>query len=112
MLDKPSPLAEESLAEMTERWIAAFGAALANGSARALSELFAADSHWRNLFGVSWHFATFSGQATLVSEWLGRAPKGRATRFPIDKGALRPPPAGYPAAGWCEGRLLVRDPKG
>src|SRR5260221_14776635 len=61
MLDKPSPLAEESLGETTERWIAAFGAALANGSARALSELFAADSHWRNLFGVSWHFATFSG---------------------------------------------------
>ena len=32
-----------------------------------------ADSHWRNLFGISWYFATFSGNATVVAELLARA---------------------------------------
>ena len=33
------------------------------GRRPGLSALFVADSHWRNLFGISWHFATFSGNA-------------------------------------------------
>jgi putative flavoprotein involved in K+ transport len=72
MLDRPGVPLAEALRESTERWIEAFGAALARRSAAELSALFVADSHWRNLFGISWYFATFRGNATVVAELLAR----------------------------------------
>jgi hypothetical protein len=83
MLDRPGAPLADTLRETTERWIEAFGAALAGRSAGELTALFVADSHWRNLFGISWHFATFSGNATVVAEL-------RAGNFGIDHGALAP----------------------
>ena len=90
MLDRPGPSAEQIARETTERWINALDAALAGGSAKALSDLFEADSHWRNLFGISWVFATFSGNATVTAELLARAAEVRATHFRIDQAALAP----------------------
>jgi hypothetical protein len=90
MLDRLSP---EAL-EIASEWMGAFGAALARGSADALSELFAPDSHWRNLFGISWHFATFSGRERLVRELTQRASEVGATGFRIDTSALTPRRAG------------------
>ena len=62
MLDKLAPSAEETARETAEEWLNAFGAALACGEERALAELFVPDSHWRNLFGLPWLLATFSGR--------------------------------------------------
>src|SRR5258708_33212385 len=90
MLDRRNPPADENLSETTEAWIGAFGAALERGSERALSELFAADSHWRNLFGISWDFATFSGQQRLVTALLQRVAQAGATGFRLDTAALTP----------------------
>jgi len=90
MLDRRGPPAEENLSETTEAWIGAFGAALQAGSDRALSELFVADSHWRNLFGVSWQFATFSGRKALVEALLQRAAEAGASGFRLDTAALTP----------------------
>ena len=86
MLERLSPSAEE----MATEWIGALGAALAGGSEIALSGLFAPDSHWRNLLGISWHFATFSGSRTLAREMLQRAADARASGFRIDTAALTP----------------------
>jgi cation diffusion facilitator CzcD-associated flavoprotein CzcO len=86
MLERLSPSAEE----MATEWIGAFGTALAGGSEIALSGLFTPDSHWRNLLGLSWHFATFSGSRTLASEMLQRAADARASGFRIDTAALTP----------------------
>jgi cation diffusion facilitator CzcD-associated flavoprotein CzcO len=86
MLDRLNPSAED----MAKEWIGAFDAALAGGSEIALSELFVSDSHWRNLFGISWHFATFSGHRTLAREMLQRAADARARGFRIDTAALTP----------------------
>jgi hypothetical protein len=86
MLERLSPSAEE----MATEWIDAFGAALAGGPEIALSGLFAPDSHWRNLLGISWHFATFSGSRTLARELLQRAADARASGFRIDTAALAP----------------------
>src|SRR6266567_2123959 len=86
MLDRLSPSAED----MAKHWIGAFDAALAGGSEIALSGLFAPDSHWRNLLGVSWHFATFSGNLTLAREMLRRAADARASGFRIEMAALTP----------------------
>jgi cation diffusion facilitator CzcD-associated flavoprotein CzcO len=90
MLDRRSPPAEQELRETTEGWIAAFGAALQAGSAAALIKLFAADSHWRNLFGISWDFATFSGREVLVDALLQRVAAAGAGEFRIDTAALAP----------------------
>src|SRR6267154_5896263 len=90
MLDRRQPPAEEMPREPTEAWINAFGAALLAGSEGALSEMFVADSHWRNLFGISWQFATFSGRTTLVEALLQRAAEAGATGFRLDTAALTP----------------------
>jgi hypothetical protein len=88
MLDRLTPSAEALAGEIAGRWIAAFDAALAGRSESGLYELFAADSHWRNLFGISWHFATFSGRPTLCRELLQRASQVGVTGFRIDTAAL------------------------
>ena len=90
MLDRPGLLPEEITRETTEAWLAAFDAALANRSAAELSQLFVADSHWRNLFGISWHFATFSGHATVIAELLARSAEAGARHFRIDTARLAP----------------------
>jgi putative flavoprotein involved in K+ transport len=90
MLDRPSRTGEQDVRETTEGWIAALNAALAGGQAARLSQLFEADSHWRNLFGISWYFATFSGNATVVRELLARVAEARAVGFRIDQTALAP----------------------
>jgi len=64
MLERLAPSAEET----ADQWVRAFGLALAAGNNRAFAELFLPDSHWRNLFGISWQFATFSGNETLCRE--------------------------------------------
>ena len=90
MLDRPGVLPEESLRETTEAWLAAFDAALLSRSAAELSQLFVADSHWRNLFGISWYFATFSGNATVTAELLVRSAEVNAGKFRIDVDRLAP----------------------
>jgi len=90
MLDRPGLLPEESYRETTEAWLAAFDAALANRSAAELSPLFVADSHWRNLFGLSWHFATFSGNAKVTAELLARSAEAGAGEFRLDTARLAP----------------------
>ena len=86
MLDRLSPAA----GEMAREWIGAFGAALRASSAGALSELFAGECHWRNIFGLSWQFATVSGVDTLVPELLRRAAEAGAADFRIGEAALTP----------------------
>src|ERR1017187_7451893 len=90
MLDKLTPPAEALAGEIAAQWIGAFDAALAGRSESALSDLFVSDSHWRNLFGISWHFATFSGREALCREWLQRARQVGASGFRIDAAALAP----------------------
>ena len=54
MLDKLAPKAEEAIRDTAARWVAAFDAALRDRSEAALRDCLAPDSHWRNLFGISW----------------------------------------------------------
>ena len=86
MLEKLAPLAEET----ADQWVRAFGLALAAGDDKALAQFFLPDSHWRNLFGISWQFATFSGHEVLCHELSRRAAEVRATGFRINSTALAP----------------------
>jgi putative flavoprotein involved in K+ transport len=86
MLEKSPPSAED----IATRWVRAFGLALASGNNEALAEVFLPDSHWRNLFGISWQLATFSGNRILCNELSRRAAEVRATEFRVDAAALAP----------------------
>ena len=90
MLDKLNPATEDAPEFLAERWIAALDVALASRSADALSALFAPESHWRNILGISWHFATFSGRQRVVAELLARAGAVNARGFRLDDRALIP----------------------
>ncbi|MGY4574458.1 flavin-containing monooxygenase [Bradyrhizobium sp. USDA 3256] len=90
MLDKLNPATEDAPELAAERWIGALDAALASRSTEALSALFAPESHWRNIFGISWQFATFSGRQRVVAELLARAEAVGARGFRLDDRALIP----------------------
>jgi cation diffusion facilitator CzcD-associated flavoprotein CzcO len=86
MLDRLSPATEE----IALSWMSAFGRAMQDRSERDLSELFVPVCHWRNLFGLSWHFETISGAENIVPQLLHRAGEARASEFRIDTAALTP----------------------
>ena len=86
MLEKLGPSAEETV----KQWVRAFGLALTSGDDKALAKLFLPDSHWRNLFGISWQLATSSGNETLCHELSRRVSEVRATGFRVNTTALAP----------------------
>jgi hypothetical protein len=86
MLEKLQPSAEET----ADRWVRAFDLALASGDDKALAVSFLPESHWRNLFGISWQLATFSGSEILCRELSRRAAEVRAGGFRLDTAALAP----------------------
>jgi len=71
-------------------WMAAFNQSLARQDVAAVSRLFQEDSHWRNLSGISWQIATFSGAGNLSQELCQRAREVDATSFEIDPEVLSP----------------------
>jgi putative flavoprotein involved in K+ transport len=90
MLDRVTPSAEEMGRETAESWITAFDAVLARGDERARAELFAPRSHWRNLFGLSFLFAAFSGREHLAHELVTRAREVHAEGYGVDTARLAP----------------------
>ena len=86
MLERLAPSAEETATQ----WVHAFDRALTGADERELAKLFLPDSHWRNLFGISWQFATFSGSETLCSELRRRASEVGASGFRLDTASLAP----------------------
>ena len=86
MLEKTKTSAEAE----ARSWIADFGRLLASGDVAALGELFVADSHWRNLCGMSWEIATFSGVGRVADQLCRRALGVSAGGFDVDTGLLMP----------------------
>ena len=86
MLEKLTPSAKETATQ----WVRAFDRALTSADQGELAQLFLPDSHWRNLFGISWQFATVSGGEKLCNELRKRASEVRAGGFRLDTTALTP----------------------
>ena len=89
MLEKMAPSAEA----VVQEWMRAFDLALASRDQTAVAALFCSDSHWRNLFGISWQLATFSGRDILSREFCRRAAECDAKSFRINAALLMPRPA-------------------
>src|SRR5467141_378745 len=86
MLERLGASAEETVTQ----WVRAFGLALTSTDDKALAKLFLPDSHWRNLFGISWQLAASSGNETLCHELSRRASEFHATGFRLNTTALAP----------------------
>jgi len=86
MLEKIKTSAEAE----ARSWIADFSRSLAGGDVAAISALFVPDSHWRNLCGISWEIATFSGADKLADELGQRGRAVRACGFDVDTELLTP----------------------
>ncbi|MDO8399109.1 MAG: NAD(P)/FAD-dependent oxidoreductase [Bradyrhizobium sp.] len=86
MLEKIRTSAEAE----AKSWIADFSRSLAGGDAAALRALFVPDSHWRNLCGISFDIATFSGAGKLADQLCRRARAVAAAGFEIDTGLFMP----------------------
>jgi cation diffusion facilitator CzcD-associated flavoprotein CzcO len=71
-------------------WISRLDAALASCDQTALEELLHADSHWRNLSGISWSIRTYSGRDRIASELIRRAKEAVAVNFILDPHVLQP----------------------
>ena len=89
-------------------WIADFSRSLASGDVAALGALFVADSHWRNLCGISWQIATFSGADRLADELCRRAREAERRGFEVDAELLDAAPGRGCRAGSHRGDLPVR----
>jgi putative flavoprotein involved in K+ transport len=76
--------------EHASTWITAFAKALESRDERALGDILQADSHWRNLSGISWPIGTFSGMDKIARELPRRAAEAAASNFEIDFDLLPP----------------------
>ena len=61
-----------------------FERALAGPGHAQLEALFHADSHWRDVLGLTWRLTTVSGRDTIVSALAKHVPRARPTGFRID----------------------------
>ncbi len=62
------------IAAATSGWLGRFEAALASGDPAALTPLFLADSHWRDVLALTWRIVTVSGAEAVAGDLarLGR----------------------------------------
>jgi putative flavoprotein involved in K+ transport len=70
---------------LAETWVAAFGKALQDQDERGLAELFAEDSHWRDLLAVTWDMRQVSGRGPLVARLLDSSRKLEAHSFRLSE---------------------------
>jgi cation diffusion facilitator CzcD-associated flavoprotein CzcO len=90
MLEKVQEKVQVSADVQARSWMSAFAQSLARQDAAAIGRLFRADGHWRNLCGISWQIATFSGSRKLADQLCRRAREVTATAFELDPELLSP----------------------
>jgi len=71
-------------------WLERFNAAIEAGDETMLSHLFRADSHWRNVLGIDWSFATITGRETIVPALVAACSKNGARNFVVDENRTQP----------------------
>ncbi|HYY89612.1 MAG TPA: NAD(P)/FAD-dependent oxidoreductase [Chloroflexota bacterium] len=88
---------DETLATVTDRWLARLECALIAGDEGALGVLFVAESYWRDVLALTWRIQTVSGAGNIASE-LGKFARERKPRsFGVDP--ERTPPRVVTRAG-------------
>lgn len=72
------------------RWLANFESALSRGDFAALSEAFAQQSHWRDLFALTWNITPRNGRDEVVSSLLKAQAGAKARDFRLAEGHTPP----------------------
>ncbi len=88
-----STLSERNVAsdaQIAAQWLGDFEAALGSGNATALSALFAADSHWRDLLAFTWDITPSIGVERIADGLVAAQPAVKARDFAIDPNRTAP----------------------
>ncbi len=89
--------AEDSISEMTARWLAQFERALLAGDWPGVKALFHPECHWRDVLALSWDIQTMSGADQIVAALKLQIGRARACGFKTDP--ARTPPRQVTRAG-------------
>ena len=95
-IDGSAPVVSRALdvgisdADRVTGWLGAFEIALAQGDRTALGHLFVEDSHWRDLFILTWTITPRNGRDEVISCLLKAQPVARARNFRIAEGRTSP----------------------
>ncbi|MGB7302557.1 MAG: NAD(P)/FAD-dependent oxidoreductase [Burkholderiaceae bacterium] len=75
---------------LVQDWVERFNQALTQADTSGLKLLFEMDSHWRNVLGIGWRFATISGRDSLCDTLHIEAAQAKAAAFVVHPGRLLP----------------------
>jgi cation diffusion facilitator CzcD-associated flavoprotein CzcO len=75
---------------VVEAWLSAFEAALVRDDATELSQLFVAESHWRDILAFTWHLTPHSGAEKIGRSLARTQPVTAARDFQIAAGRTPP----------------------
>ena len=82
--------AEVSDLERVRTWLSEFEAALKEGDAAKLEKKFLEESHWRDLFALTWNLTPTNSRANIVSTLLRHRESAQAHGFRISEGRAAP----------------------
>ncbi|KAJ7648039.1 hypothetical protein FB45DRAFT_1052413 [Roridomyces roridus] len=86
---------------VASEWMKAFSASCERGDVDGVSELFIAESHWRDMLALTWDFRTFNGLPAIRQFLTDRLASCKLTNFRVKEGltALQQP---YPDLAWIQ----------
>jgi len=87
---RPADTIVDGIAQKTIEWLAAFELAIASRDEEAISKLFVAESHWRDLFIFTWNITPRNGREAVVSTLLDAMAPMKPTNFRIAEGRTPP----------------------
>jgi putative flavoprotein involved in K+ transport len=76
--------------ERVQTWLAHFEDRLAAGDREGLESLFVADSHWRDLFAITWNLTPTISGAAIAARFAGEQKHVKARNFRIAAGRTGP----------------------
>jgi hypothetical protein len=79
-----------SEAERVQDWLSEFEDALRAGDRADLEALFVEQSHWRDLFAITWNLTPLNTREVIVSRLLSDQPRAQARGFRIAEGHSPP----------------------
>ena len=80
----------DTVATISESWLAQFEGALATPGQAHLKTLFHSDSYWRDVLALTWHIKTVNGSDAILRELATHAARARPTAFKIDQHRTAP----------------------
>ena len=80
-IDRPAGTEEKTPSERVDAWLDRFNSALASGDPAAVTELFVADSYWRDLVAFTWNLKTVEGHDQITAMLAERQKETAAGGF-------------------------------